>query len=62
MFRQWQTKDWPIKATGINLLDVDSAFDVLERERFSIKELQGDSLPLGVDPEQLEVPKLIRWS
>jgi len=54
MFRQWQTNNWPIQATGLNLLDVDAAFDILERERFSIKELQGDTLPLGVDPEKLE--------
>jgi hypothetical protein len=31
---------------------------MLERERYTIKELQGDTLPLGVDIERLEVPPL----
>ena len=36
-------------------MDLDDAIDMLERERFSIKELQGDLLPLGVDADKLEV-------
>jgi len=36
-------------------MDIDDAFEMLDREKFSIKELQGESLPLGVDSEKIEV-------
>ena len=55
IFRQWQDQAWPLKATKIHTLDLDDALDTLEKERFTIKELQGDHLPLGVDADNLEV-------
>jgi hypothetical protein len=64
MFRQWRDPAWPFKAQNINALDLDDAIDMLERERFSIKELQGDPLPLGVDADKLEVriPAALRFN
>ena len=56
MFRQWHDKVWPFKSSKINTIDLHEAFDMLDRERYSIKELQRDCLPLGVDPDKLEVP------
>jgi hypothetical protein len=55
IFRQWNDKDWPFKGSVINAVDLDEAFDMLDRDKYSIKELQGDILPLGVDAEKLEV-------
>jgi len=55
MFRQWHEAAWPFTSETINVIDLDGAFDMLERDRFSIKELQGDTLPLGVDADKLEV-------
>ena len=55
IFRQWHDEDWPFKSSKINSIDIDDAVDMLERERFRIKELQGECLPLGVDPDKLEV-------
>jgi hypothetical protein len=55
MFRQWHDPAWPFKSKSINAIDLDEALDMLDRERFSIKELQGDTLPLGVDADKLEV-------
>jgi hypothetical protein len=64
MFRQWRDPVWPFKAQSINALDLDDAIDMLERERFSIKELQSDPLPLGVDADKLEVqtPTALRFN
>ena len=61
VFRQAHDKAWPFKrskASNIGALDLDTAFDMLDRERYSIKELQGETLPFGVDIEKIEV-KLI---
>jgi hypothetical protein len=55
MFRQWQEKAWPVKSETVNIIDLDAAFDMLDRERYSIRELQGDSLPLGVEADKIEV-------
>jgi len=59
MFRQWHQAAWPFKSQIISTIDLDRAFDMLERDRFSIKELQGDTLPLGVDADKLEVPHFL---
>jgi hypothetical protein len=56
IFRQWQDQAWPLKATEIHTLDLDDAVDTLEKEYFTIKELQQKHLPLGVDADNLEVP------
>ena len=58
VFRQPHDKVWPFKrskSSNVGALDLDTAFDMLDRERYSIKELQGDTLPLGVDVEKIEV-------
>lgn len=55
IFRQWNDKAWPFKSSKITTIDLEDAFDMLDRETYSIKELQGDSLPLGVDADKLEV-------
>jgi hypothetical protein len=58
VFRQPHDKAWPFKRSkpsSVNAIDIDTAFDMLDRERYSIKELQGDTLPLGVDTEKIEV-------
>lgn len=55
IFRQWQDKSWPLPSSKINSIDLDEALQTLDRERFRIKELQDDCLPLGVDPDKLEV-------
>jgi hypothetical protein len=55
MFRQWNDKAWPFSGSEINAIELDEAYDMLDRERYSIKELQGDFLPRGVDDEKLEV-------
>ena len=55
IFRQWQNQAWPLKASEVHFIDLDEALKTLEKERFSIKELQGDHLPLGVDADKLEV-------
>jgi hypothetical protein len=60
VFRQWNDKLWPFKVSKINQISLEEAFDMLDRERYSIKELQNDPLPLGVDADKLEV-HLIRW-
>jgi hypothetical protein len=55
-FRQWHDKAWPFKlSSNINSIRLEDAFEMLEKERFSIKELQADCLPLGVDVDRLEV-------
>lgn len=59
MFRQWQEKAWPVKSETVNIIDLDTAFDMLDRERYSIRELQGDSLPLGVEADKIEVRSLL---
>jgi len=55
MFRQWNDKGWQFNSKTITSIDLDDAFDMLDREKYSIKELQGDCLPLGVDKDKLEV-------
>lgn len=61
VFRQPHNKAWPFKpgkSPKGSAVDLDTAFDMLDRERYTIKELQGDTLPLGVDIEKLEVHPL----
>jgi hypothetical protein len=55
IFRQWRDESWPFPGTEISCIDLDGAFDHLDRDKYSIKELQGDFLPIGVDAEKLEV-------
>lgn len=55
IFRQWQDQAWPLKASEIHTLYLEDALDTLEKERFTIKDLQSDHLPLGVDADNLEV-------
>ena len=56
LFRQWNNEAWPLKAAKVYRIELDEAIECLEKESFSIKELQGDHLPLGVDADKLEVP------
>jgi len=55
MYRQWNDKLWPFKSSKISAIDLEVAFDMLHRATYSIKELQGDCLPLGVNADKLEV-------
>jgi hypothetical protein len=55
IFRKWDDKAWPFKSSKITTIDLEDAFNMLERETYCIKELQGDCLPLGVNANQLEV-------
>ena len=55
MFRHWKGHAWPFKGSRANFVSLDDAFFMLERETYRIKELQSTILPLGVDPDRLEV-------
>jgi hypothetical protein len=59
IFRQWDDEAWPLTSSKINAINLDEAFDMLDRQRFRIKELQDDCLPLGVDSDKLEVQSLL---
>ena len=58
MFRQWRDQAWPFNASEVLSMDLDHALETLEKERFTIKELQSEPLPLGVDADRLEVTSL----